>query len=71
MGAAWLLGVLPEMWKETAEVVGPKEGDPFAGLRNFYRLLAAARRIIQRHGPAPGDLRPANCEAVDFNLGTL
>jgi hypothetical protein len=23
--------VLPEMWKETAEVVGPKEGDPFAG----------------------------------------
>eukprot|EP00434_Breviolum_minutum_P044410 symbB.v1.2.039663.t1/scaffold6709.1/size16065/3 len=82
------------MWQEVASYIGPKEGDPFAGLRSFYRLLKAARDVLKRHGPAPGtkwmgevlslgacmwamniptkpgDLRPAKCEAVDFNLGT-
>jgi len=62
--------VLPAMWSDVAAIVGPKPegGDPFAGLHGFYRLLAAARRVIAGRTP-DGDLRPKQCEAVDFNLG--
>ncbi|CAJ1363194.1 unnamed protein product [Effrenium voratum] len=62
--------VLPAMWGEVAELIARNQGDPFAGLRSVYRLLRAARPLLAREGPAPGDLRPRQCEAVDFNMGT-
>mmetsp|Transcript_114183 Transcript_114183/g.354461 ORF Transcript_114183/g.354461 Transcript_114183/m.354461 type:complete len:93 (-) Transcript_114183:65-343(-) len=69
--------VLPRLWRQVGRqlapgtVAGPAE-DPFgSGLRPLYKLYEVARRIVRQAGPAPGDLRPARCEAVDFNAGTV
>ncbi|CAE7150573.1 ttll6 [Symbiodinium pilosum] len=51
-----VMQVLPALWSDVAAVVGPNPegGDPFKGLRSFYRLLAAARRWIAERKPGRG-----------------
>merc|ERR1712046_9411 len=69
--------VLPRLWQTVGKHLkaspnASRRNDPFGeGLRPLYRLYSAARRLVARSGPVPGDLRPARCDAIDFNAGTV